>query len=162
VAIRVIGGDYLSAASFLGILGRSPCTDTTVSAEPLRDLGKYTLADVLAYRLRPGPVRTAAAVSTLAVRLFYLLAQMAGAGGPVNLGRLGDLDHLSALTRSGAWSAGGAVDAGAGHRPGLQTGQGDRTPAVLADAVAPLGEPGAGGVDLGQPVLGRPGQGVEL
>ena len=43
------------------------------------------MADVLAFRLRQGPVRTAAAISTLAVSLFYLLAQMAGAGGLVNL-----------------------------------------------------------------------------
>ena len=62
-------------------------------AEPLRNTGRYTLADVLAFRLRPGPVRTAAATSTLAVSLFYLLAQMAGAGALVNL----------LLGVSGAW-----------------------------------------------------------
>ena len=54
-------------------------------AELLRNTGKFTMADVLAFRLRQGPVRTAAAISTLAVSLFYLLAQMAGAGGLVSL-----------------------------------------------------------------------------
>ncbi len=54
-------------------------------AEMLRNTGKFTMADVLSFRLRQGPVRTAAALSTLAVSLFYLLAQMAGAGGLVAL-----------------------------------------------------------------------------
>jgi cation/acetate symporter len=54
-------------------------------AELLRNTGKFTMADVLSFRLRQGPVRTAAAISTLAVSFFYLLAQMAGAGGLVNL-----------------------------------------------------------------------------
>jgi cation/acetate symporter len=97
-----IGGDYLSAASFLGIAGAIALNGydgflysigflvgwvvvLVLVAEPLRNTGRYTLADVLAYRLRRGPVRTAAAVSTLVVSLFYLLAQMAGAGALVNL-----------------------------------------------------------------------------
>jgi len=97
-----IGGDYLSAASFLGIAGAIALNGydgflysigflvgwlvvLVLIAEPLRNTGKYTLADVLAYRLRRGPVRTAAAVSTITVSLFYLLAQMAGAGALVNL-----------------------------------------------------------------------------
>jgi cation/acetate symporter len=97
-----IGGDYLSAASFLGIAGAVALNGydgflysigflvgwvvvLVLIAEPLRNTGRYTLADVLTYRLRRGPVRTAAAVSTLVVSLFYLLAQMAGAGALVNL-----------------------------------------------------------------------------
>jgi cation/acetate symporter len=51
----------------------------------MRNTARYTMADVLAFRMRQGPVRTAAAISTLAVSLFYLLAQMAGAGGLVTL-----------------------------------------------------------------------------
>ena len=54
-------------------------------AELLRNTGKFTMADVLSFRLRQRPVRTAAAISTLAVCFFYLLAQMAGAGGLVAL-----------------------------------------------------------------------------
>jgi cation/acetate symporter len=54
-------------------------------AEPLRNVGKYTMADVLAYRMRPKPVRAMAAVSTLATILFYMIAQMVGAGGLVAL-----------------------------------------------------------------------------
>jgi cation/acetate symporter len=97
-----IGGDYLSAASFLGIAGAIALNGydgfmysvgflvgwlilLLLVAEPLRNTGRYTLADVLTFRLRPGPVRTAAAISTLAISLFYLTAQMAGAGALVNL-----------------------------------------------------------------------------
>src|SRR4029453_15632760 len=54
-------------------------------AELLRNPGRFTMADVLSFRLRNTPVRTAAAISTLAVSFFYLLAQMAGAGALVNL-----------------------------------------------------------------------------
>ena len=50
-------------------------------AELLRNTGRYTMADVLAFRMQERPVRTAAATSTLMVSFFYLLAQMAGAGG---------------------------------------------------------------------------------
>ncbi len=97
-----ISGDYLSAASFLGIAGAIATIGydgfmysigflvawlvaLLLVAELLRNTGKFTMADVLAFRLRQGPVRTAAAISTLCVSLFYLLAQMAGAGGLVNL-----------------------------------------------------------------------------
>jgi cation/acetate symporter len=97
-----IAGDYLSAASFLGIAGAIATSGydgfmysigflvawlvaLLLVAELLRNTGKFTMADVLSFRLRQGPVRTAAAISTLAVSLFYLLAQMAGAGGLVNL-----------------------------------------------------------------------------
>lgn len=97
-----IAGDYLSAASFLGIAGAIAVygydgflysigflvawlVALLMVAEMLRNTGKFTMADVLSFRLRERPVRTAAALSTLTVSLFYLLAQMAGAGGLVAL-----------------------------------------------------------------------------
>jgi cation/acetate symporter len=97
-----IGGDYLSAASFLGIAGLIALYGydgflysigflvgwlvvLLLVAAPLRNTGRYTTADVLDLRLRAVPVRAAAAVSTLTVSLFYLLAQMAGAGSLVSL-----------------------------------------------------------------------------
>src|SRR5919206_2156971 len=54
-------------------------------AEPRRNLGRYTFADVLAIRLRQAPVRIAAAAGTLATVIFYLIAQMVGAGGLIRL-----------------------------------------------------------------------------
>src|SRR5918995_3322744 len=97
-----IAGDYLSAASFLGIAGAIALTGydgflysigflvawliaLLLVAELLRNTGRFTMADVLAFRMRERPVRTAAATSTLVVSFFYLLAQMAGAGGLVAL-----------------------------------------------------------------------------
>ncbi|MEO6413317.1 MAG: cation acetate symporter [Pedococcus sp.] len=97
-----IAGDYLSAASFLGIAGAIALNGydgflysigflvawlvaLLLVAELLRNAGKYTMADVLSFRLKQRPVRMAAAISTLAVCFFYLLAQMAGAGGLVAL-----------------------------------------------------------------------------
>lgn len=97
-----IAGDYLSAASFLGIVGAIALQGydgflysigflvawlvaLLLVAEPLRNTGKFTMADVLSFRLRQRPVRIAACISTLAVTLFYLLAQMAGAGALVSL-----------------------------------------------------------------------------
>ncbi len=97
-----IAGDYLSAASFLGIAGAIAVygydgflysigflvawlVALLLVAELLRNTGKFTMADVLSFRLRQRPVRMAAATSTLTVSLFYLLAQMAGAGGLVAL-----------------------------------------------------------------------------
>lgn len=97
-----IAGDYLSAASFLGIVGAIAIygydgflysigflvawlTALLLVAEMLRNTGKFTMADVLSFRLRQRPVRIAAATSTLAVSIFYLLAQMAGAGALVSL-----------------------------------------------------------------------------
>ncbi len=56
-----------------------------VVAEPLRNAGKYTMADVLAYRLKPRPVRAMASLSTLIVSTFYMIAQMVGAGALVAL-----------------------------------------------------------------------------
>ncbi len=97
-----IGGDYLSAASFLGIAGIIALAGydgflysigflvgwllvLLLVSEPLRNTGRYTMADVVDLRLRAVPVRAAAAISTLTVSLFYLLAQMAGAGALVSL-----------------------------------------------------------------------------
>ena len=97
-----IAGDYLSAASFLGIAGAIAVygydgflysigflvawlVALLLVAELLRNTGKYTMADVLSFRLKQRPVRLAAATSTMTVSLFYLLAQMAGAGGLVAL-----------------------------------------------------------------------------
>jgi cation/acetate symporter len=92
-----ISGDYLSAASFLGIAGLiylygfdgflysigflvAFLTVMFLLAERMRNAGKYTIADVLAFRLRQRPARAAAALGTLAVVAFYLIAQMVGAG----------------------------------------------------------------------------------
>jgi len=97
-----ISGDYLSAASFLGIAGAIAISGydgflfsigflvawlvaLLLVAELLRNTGRFTMGDVLSYRMRQRPVRAAAATSTLAVSFFYLLAQMAGAGGLVAL-----------------------------------------------------------------------------
>ena len=105
-----IAGDYLSAASFLGIVGAIAVNGydgflysigflvawlvaLLLVAELMRNTGKFTMADVLSFRLKQGPVRMAAATTTLAVCLFYLLAQMAGAGGLVAL-LLGITDRL--------------------------------------------------------------------
>ncbi|MFJ7627947.1 cation acetate symporter [Streptomyces sp. NPDC097595] len=97
-----VSGDYMSAASFLGIAGAIALfgydgflysigflvawlVALLLVAEPLRNSGRYTMGDVLAYRMRQRPVRTAAGVSTIIVSIFYLLAQMAGAGALVTL-----------------------------------------------------------------------------
>jgi len=97
-----ISGDYMSAASFLGISGAIALAGydgflysigflvawlvaLLLVAELLRNSGRYTMADQLAYRMRQRPVRTAAATSTVVVSIFYLLAQMVGAGALVAL-----------------------------------------------------------------------------
>lgn len=97
-----VAGDYMSAASFLGIAGIiafqgydgfmysvgwlvAYLTVLLVVAEPLRNAGKYTMADVLAYRLSPRPVRAMGSLSTLTVSAFYMVAQMVGAGALVSL-----------------------------------------------------------------------------
>ncbi|MFT4235678.1 MAG: cation acetate symporter [Microbacterium sp.] len=97
-----ISGDYLSAASFLGITGAIAVNGydgflysigflvawlvaLLLVAELMRNTGKFTMADVLSFRLKQRPVRMAAAITTLVVCFFYLLAQMAGAGGLVAL-----------------------------------------------------------------------------
>jgi cation/acetate symporter len=75
-----LAGDYMSAASFVGW----PVVLFLI-AEPLRNLGKYTFADVVSFRLRQTPVRVAAAIGTLAVVSLYLIAQMVGAGTLIKL-----------------------------------------------------------------------------
>ena len=97
-----ITGDYLSAAAFLGVTGAIAISGYDgllysvgffvalllalyLVAEPMRNTGKYTMADVLSFRMQQKPVRTAAATSTLVISFVYLLAQMAGAGGLVAL-----------------------------------------------------------------------------
>jgi cation/acetate symporter len=92
----------MSAASFLGIAGLiaffgydgfmysvgflvAYLTVLLIVAEPLRNAGKYTMADVLAYRLHPRPVRAMASLSTITVSTFYMIAQMVGAGALVAL-----------------------------------------------------------------------------
>ena len=92
-----IAGDYLSAASFLGIAGLislygydgfmysvgwlvAYITVLLVIAEPCRNIGKYTLGDILAFRNDPKKAKTVAAISTIVVSIFYLTAQMVGGG----------------------------------------------------------------------------------
>ena len=92
-----IAGDYLSAASFLGIAGLislygydgfmysvgwlvAYITVLLVIAEPCRNIGKYTMGDILAFRNEPKKVKTVAALSTITVSTFYLTAQMVGGG----------------------------------------------------------------------------------
>jgi cation/acetate symporter len=97
-----LAGDYMSAASFLGIAGMVALKGYDgliysigflvgwplvmfLVAEPLRNLGKFTFADVVAYRLKQKPVRIASSVGSLMTIVFYLIAQMVGAGSLVNI-----------------------------------------------------------------------------
>jgi len=97
-----LSGDFLSAASFLGIAGAIAINgydgflysigflvawlvDLLLVAELLRNTGRFTMGDVLSFRMRQRPVRAAAATSTLVISLFYMLAQMAGAGALIAL-----------------------------------------------------------------------------
>jgi cation/acetate symporter len=97
-----IGGDYMSAASFLGIAGLIALfgydgflysigflvawlVALLLVAELMRNSGRYTMGDVLAFRMRQRPVRTAAGISTITVSIFYLIAQMVGAAAVVAL-----------------------------------------------------------------------------
>jgi cation/acetate symporter len=112
-----VAGDYMSAASFLGIAGIiafqgydgfmysvgwlvAYLTVLLVVAEPLRNVGKYTMADVLAFRLSARPVRAMAALSTLVVSTFYMIAQMVGAGTLVAL-LLKGINYNTAVTGVG-------------------------------------------------------------
>lgn len=107
-----LAGDYMSAASFLGIAGLVALNGFDgliysigflvgwplvmfLIAEPLRNLGTYTFTDVVAFRLNQKPVRIAAAIGTLAVVSFYLIAQMVGAGNLIKL--LFGMDYELAL-----------------------------------------------------------------
>jgi cation/acetate symporter len=97
-----LAGDYMSAASLLGIAGLVALSGFDgliysvgwlvgwpivmfLIAEPLRNLGRYTFADVLAARLNQKPIRIAASIGALAVVTFYLIAQMVGAGNLIRL-----------------------------------------------------------------------------
>jgi cation/acetate symporter len=97
-----LAGDFMSAASFLGIAGLVATGGYDgliysvgyllgwpvvlfLIAEPLRNLGKYTFADVVAHRLQPKPVRTMSAISSLVTVIIYLIAQMVGGGVLINL-----------------------------------------------------------------------------
>ncbi len=112
-----IAGDYMSAASFLGIAGLiflfgfdgflysvgflvAFLTVLFLLAERMRNAGKFTIADVLSFRLRQEPARVAAATGTLAVAGFYLIAQMVGAG--VLISALAGLDYNLAILITGA------------------------------------------------------------
>jgi len=97
-----IAGDYMSAASFLGIAGLVYTSGfdgliyaigflvgwpivLLLIAEPLRNLGKYTFADVASFRLQQKPIRILAASGSLITVIFYLIAQMVGAGKLIEL-----------------------------------------------------------------------------
>ena len=97
-----LSGDYMSAASFLGIAGLVSLFGfdgllysfgfivgwiliVLLVAEPLCNSGKYTLSDVMAYRLRPRPVRAGAVISSVTISLFHLLGQLIGASAIVSL-----------------------------------------------------------------------------
>lgn len=111
-----IAGDYMSAASFLGIssLVYASGYDGLIysigflvgwpiimflMAEPLRNLGRYTFADVVSYRLRALPMRTLSAAGTLVVVAFYLIAQMVGGGQLIEL--LFGLSYATAVVMVG-------------------------------------------------------------
>src|SRR5687768_9776969 len=113
-----IAGDYMSAASFLGIAGLifmfgfdgflysvgflvAFLTVLFLLAERMRNAGKYTIADVLAFRLKQQPARAAAALGTLSVVAFYLIAQMVGAG--VLIEGLVEIDFSLAVILTGAF-----------------------------------------------------------
>jgi len=112
-----IAGDYMSAASFLGISGLVFANGfdglifsigwlvgwpviTFLMAERLRNLGKFTFADVASYRFSQTPLRTFAAVGTLVVVVFYMIAQMVGAGQLIKI--LFGLDYMVAEVLVGA------------------------------------------------------------
>ncbi|UJF33955.1 solute symporter family protein [Paenibacillus hexagrammi] len=97
-----IAGDYMSAASFLGITGSIALAGFDgffysigflvaylvvlyLVAEPLRNLGKYTMADMIAARFDNKKVRGVAALNTLTISTFYMIAQLVGAGGLIKL-----------------------------------------------------------------------------
>jgi len=122
-----IAGDYMSAASFLGISGMisiygydgfmysvgwlvAYITVLLIVAEPCRNAGKYTLGDILAFRTEPKPVRAVAAISVVAVSTFYLTAQMVGAGKLMQL--LLGIDYKIAIVGVGILMVGYVVFGG--------------------------------------------------
>jgi cation/acetate symporter len=113
-----IAGDYMSAASFLGIAGLiflfgfdgflysvgflvAFLVVLFLLAERMRNSGKFTMADVLSFRLNERPARVAAALGTLTVVAFYLIAQMVGAGALINA--LVGIDFSLAVIATGAF-----------------------------------------------------------
>lgn len=112
-----LSGDYMSAASFLGIAGLVAMSGYDgmiyatgwlvgwpalmfLIAEPLRNLGKYTFADVVAFRLKQRPVRIASAIGGILTVLFYTIAQMVGSGNLIKL--MFGISYESALVIVGA------------------------------------------------------------
>ena len=107
-----IAGDYMSAASFLGIAGAIALTGFDgffysvgylvsylvvlyIVAEPLRNLGKYTMADMIAARFNDKKVRGVAALNTITISIFYMIAQLVGAGALIKL--LLGLDYTTSV-----------------------------------------------------------------
>jgi cation/acetate symporter len=107
-----IAGDYMSAASFLGIAGMIALTGFDgffysigflvaylvvlyLVAEPLRNLGKYTMADVIASRFKNKNIRSVVALNSIAISIFYMIAQLVGAGALIKL--LLNLDYSTAV-----------------------------------------------------------------
>jgi cation/acetate symporter len=122
-----IAGDYMSAASFLGISGMislygydgfmysvgwlvAYITVLLIIAEPCRNAGKYTLGDILSFRTNPKPVRAVAAIATVSVTTFYLTAQMVGAGKLMQL--LLDIPYVVAIVGVGVLMVGYVVFGG--------------------------------------------------
>jgi len=112
-----IAGDYMSAASFLGIAGMIALAGFDgffysigflvaylvvlyLIAEPLRNLGKYTMADMIAARFDDKKVRGVAALNTIAISIFYMIAQLVGAGALIKL--LLGIDYIYAVLIVGA------------------------------------------------------------
>jgi len=112
-----IAGDYMSAASFLGIAGMvalfgfdgffysigflvAYLVVLYVIAEPLRNLGKYTMADMIAARFNDKKVRGVAALNSITISIFYMIAQLVGAGALIKL--LLGLDYTSSVLIVGA------------------------------------------------------------
>jgi cation/acetate symporter len=122
-----IAGDYMSAASFLGISGLislygydgfmysvgwlvAYITVLLIVAEPCRNAGKYTLGDILSFRTNPKPVRAVCALSVVSVSTFYLTAQMVGAGKLMQL--LIGIDYMMAIIGVGILMVGYVVFGG--------------------------------------------------
>ena len=131
-----IAGDYMSAASFLGIAGLiflfgfdgflysvgflvAFLIVLFLLAERMRNAGKFTMADVLSFRLNERPARTAAALGTLSVVAFYLIAQMVGAG--ILIQALVGIDFSLAVLLTGLFMLTYVVFGGCWRRPGCRS-----------------------------------------
>ena len=165
-----IAGDYMSAASFLGIAGLiylfgfdgflysvgflvAFLTVLFLLAERMRNSGKYTIADVLSFRLNERPARAAAALGTLSVAGFYLIAQMVGAG--VLIEALVGIKFWVAVSITGGFMLHlrrrrrhARHVLGADHQGVPAHGRGDRDVAVRAQR---------GGLEPDRPLQRRPG-----